>query len=429
MGNSPKANMVVVLKDELIHDVAELDNYVFPERTKLINGNGKYIMPGLIDMHTHVTVLPIDSNGRLEEHYHKEASLASLKVMLAYGITTVRNPAAPTSDGIELKNLVQSGEALGPEIFTSGAALNRTKAWFGPFVATPTEELVREEVRAQVDAGVDMIKVYSSLTPSLIKVAVEEAHSHNVKVIGHLQNTSWTTGANLGIDYISHAAPWTLEYLAEDIRYPKKDFKPFMQRIYWLKNVDYSSKVFTEMFKALRDNGVCMDPTLVAFHTKFWGDDSAYTHSPDSLLAHSVIRNVWNTATFTDSWNDEDFEHARQQWKKLLELTRLLYENEILLTTGSDFPNPWVLPGKGLHQEMELLYEAGIPILDILKMATYNGALGLGIQDAKGTVEKGKVADLIILSEDPSHDIQNIQFIESVYLKGEVYSPNDLLSN
>ena len=426
-GNLPKANCVVVIKDGLIYDVADANNYQLPERTQVIEAKGKYLMPGLIDMHAHVTVLPMDSNKQLMDHYDQEASFASLKTLLAFGITTVRNPAAPTADGVELKNLVKNGTALGPEIFTSGAALNRTKAWFGPFVATPSEETVRQEVRAQVEAGVDMIKVYSSLSPKLIEAAINEAHLLGVQVVGHLQNTSWTTGAQLGIDGISHAAPWTLSYIPEGVRHPEIDFRPMMQRIHWLENADYDSQEFQDMFTALKDGGVCIDPTLIAFHTKFWGNDSMYWHSADLELAHPLIRDVWNTATFTDSWLEEDFVKAQAQWKKLLKLSFLLYENGVMLTTGSDFPNPWVLPGKSLHQEMKLLNDAGIPPLDILKMATFNGAHFLGIENRKGSIEKGKTADLLILLKDPTINIENTQSIETVYLNGKPYSPSELL--
>ena len=207
-GNPPISDMVVVLKDSLIYDIAKMDNYEFPKQTKVIDSKGKYMIPGLIDMHAHVTVLPMNSNKRLSDTIDKEASLASLKTLLAYGITTIRNPAAPTKDGLELKGLVEGNDSIiSPDIFTSGSALNRTKAFFGPFVATTTEEDVRNEVKAQINSGVDFIKVYSSLKPNLIKAAIDEAHKSNIKVIGHLQNTSWTEAANLGIDFISHAAP------------------------------------------------------------------------------------------------------------------------------------------------------------------------------------------------------------------------------
>ena len=426
-GNPPQTGMVLIIKDSIIYDVAKMKGYQFPENTKNINAKGKYIIPGLFDMHAHVTVLPIDSNKRLIDKYDKEASFASLKTMLAYGITTVRNPSAPTNDGVELRELVRHNESiLSPNIYTSGAALKRYRSYFGPFAVVTTKEDVRKEVIKQINAGVDFIKVYATLNPNLVKAAIDEAHKHNIKVIGHLQNTTWTEAAKLGIDYITHAAPWSGEYLPKELQ---KNYRPSMLgRLYWLENVDYESDGIKELLNSLLENKVSVDPTLIAFHTKFWGNDTLYTQSPDLKLAHTTILNVWNTATFTDNWTDEDFKKARSQWKKLLQLTKLMYDKGILITAGSDFPNPWILPGKSLHQEMELLNEAGISNLEILKIATYNGALSLGIENVKGSVEKGKIADLVILSENPIINIQNTQKIDYIIKDGKIYTPNELIN-
>jgi len=104
-----------------------------------------------------------------------------------------------------------------------------------------------------------------------------------------------------------------------------------------------------------------------------------------------------------------------------------MYDKGILITTGTDFPNPWVVPGMSIHQEMELLNQAGISNLEILKIATYNGALSLGIENVKGSVEKGKIADLIILNENPITNIQNTQKINYIIKDGKIYSPNELI--
>ena len=221
--------------------------------------------------------------------------------------------------------------------------------------------------------------------------------------------------------------PWNTIYIPKDKRDAKEKFRPMVQRLYWLENVNYNSDVFIELFKSLKENKVSIDPTLIAFHTKFWGDDSMYINSPNLHLAHPTILNVWNTATFTDSWLEEDFERAKLQWDKLLLLTKLLYDNGILITCGSDFPNPWVLPGISLHQEMKLLNDAQIPNLDVIKIATYNGAKALGIENKKGSIEKGKVADLIILNKNPLEKIQNTLSIDLILKSGKSFTQKNLL--
>lgn len=425
LGNPPQENMVIILKDSLIENIIPLKDYEPRDFIQEWDLKGKVAIPGLIDMHAHATVLPLDSNGRLQQTYDKEISLESLQTMLAFGITTIRNPAAPTLDGIELKELVKNDSILSPTIFTSGAALNRIMVYFGPFVATPTEEDIRKEIQRQVAAGVDFIKVYSSLKPHLIKVAIEEAHQQGVKVAGHLQNTSWTEAANMGIDWICHAAPWHFAYMPEAMQV---NYKPtFKGRIEWLENVDYEGKAIQEMLEALKENKISIDPNLIVFHTKFWAKDSMHIHNPDLKYVHPNILGIWNVASFVGDWTATDFERAQKQWNKLAMLTKLMYDKGILLTVGTDFPNPWVIPGVSVHQEMELLEQAGIPVLDVLKMATHNAACTLGIDKNTGSIEKGKVADMLILNTNPLENIQNTRDILHIIQAGKIYNPKDLL--
>lgn len=423
-GNDCQFDMTIVVKNGKIQAIGKSKELEIPNDAKIIDSKGQWVIPGLIDMHAHVTVLPIDSNLVVIEKYDKDASLEALKTMLAFGITTTRNPAAPTSDAIELRDLVASGKAVGPTIFTTGFALNRTKAFFGPFAATATEEEIRKEVQSQVAQGVDFIKVYGSLKPEQIKVAIDEAHKHGKKVIGHLQNTTWTEAANLGIDFITHAAPWNGEYLSEAKRI---SYRPtFLGRLYWLENVDYDAAPIQNMLSVMLENKVSVDPTLVAFHTKFWGDDKRYTQSKNLELAPKLVTNIWNKTTFTSNWTPEDYERAKKQWSKLLELTKRMFDKGILITAGSDFPNPWVVPGVSLHQEFQLLSEAGISNKDIIKIATLNGAIALGIDEKTGSIEVGKEADLVFLTDSPLDNINNTQSIEFVLKGGTMFRPEEL---
>ena len=331
-GNSPQKDMIVILKGDSIHDVAKSESYELPQNAKVIDGKGKFIIPGFVDTHAHVTVLPIDKNKNIGDKYDKEASLASLKTMVAFGVLTVRNPAAPTKDGVELRDLVKNdSKIISPEIFTSGAALIRVESNFGPFEATPNEIAVRGEVRKQIKVGVDYIKVYSSLKPKLVKAAIDEAHKRNVKVIGHLQNTSWTEASKLGIDSITHAAPWHKSYLPANF---KNKYRPsFKGRIDWLEKVEYQGEPINAMLDSMLENKVSFDPTLIVFHTKFWGNDPKYTKSEDLKLAHPTIREAWKAATVVSSWKEADYKRTQKQWKKLTGLTNLIHENVVLVTT------------------------------------------------------------------------------------------------
>jgi imidazolonepropionase-like amidohydrolase len=420
-------DMTILIDNGIITEIVNNDRFNADDQTEIIDATGKWALPGLIDMHAHVTVLPIDSNFRVVEKFDRNASEESLKTMLAFGITTVRNPAAPTDDGVLLKDLVEKDSIISPTIFTTGFALNRTKAFFGPFAATPNENEIRSEIQDQVDKGVDFIKVYASLKPDQIKIAIDEAHQHEIDVIGHLQNTSWTEASELGIDFITHAAPWHKEYLPEELRH---DYRPtFLGRIFWLEHVDYDDQPIQDMIASLVKNNVSIDPTLIAFHTKFWGDDDRYVATPSLELAPALVTNIWKSTTFTDGWSKEDYERSRGQWGKLAELTKRMHDSGVLITTGSDYPNPWVIPGLSLHQEMHLMLACGISPIEVIRIATLNGAKALGIDDQIGSISEGKQADILFVNSSPIIDIKNTMDVFMVINDGKRYEPTKLNQN
>ncbi len=417
-------HMTIVVKDGIILEIGSADQVKIDAYAEVIDVQGKWAIPGLIDMHAHATVLPVDSQLVVIEKYDEAASFEALKTLLAFGVTTIRNPAAPTLDAVKLKTLVEHDSIVGPTIYTTGFALNRTKAFFGPFVAPATEEEIREEVRHQIQAGVDFIKVYASLKPAQISIAIDEAHKQDKKVIGHLQNTSWTEASALGIDFITHAAPWHKTYLPTAIQ---PSYKPtFLGRLTWLEQVNYADQPIQEMLASMVEHQVSVDPTLIAFHTKFWGDDEYYTATENLKLAPDLVTSIWKQTTFTDHWSQDDFARAKEQWNKLTQLTKLMHDNGILITAGSDFPNPWVIPGLSVHQEMQLMVDAGIAPIEVIKIASLNGAIALDIAQQTGSISVGKEADILFLNSNPLENIEHSQDILFILNNGNQYFPTEL---
>ena len=422
-GNAPAPNRVVLLREDRIVDILDAQTYRENENTRVFDLAGHYIMPGLIDMHAHVTILPMGENGELGSRMDRDVSERVLRLLLGFGITTVRNPAAPTEDGVALREGVRVGDIPGPRVLTSGYALNRRTS--GPFLGVRTAEEIRDEVRRQVEAGVDFIKVYSALPPEIIKAAVDEAHIQDVRVVGHLQRTTWTEAARFGIDAITHAAPWSPSYLPPDKRAAYD--QTLKGRIYWLNHLDLESEPVEEMVTALVEHGVTIDPTLISLHTKFWGDDPRYLDHPYQSVTPPSILAMWRRGSFTSDWTRADYTGARAAWPKMLAFVKLLHDRGVLLTTGSDIPNPWVIPGISLHEELRLLAAAGIPKLEVLRIATHNGAVALGLDGQIGSVEIGKRADLIVLTDDPIQDLKHTQSIKWVIRNGTLVSPETLL--
>jgi imidazolonepropionase-like amidohydrolase len=302
-------------------------------------------------------------------------------MLLAYGVTTIRNPGGPTEQSVALKENVSEGKITGPQVFTAGQLLNTPQIPI-PFIEkqVETEQDVRQEVSSQAAAGVDFVKLYVGLTPELVQAAIDEAHSQGIRVIGHLYLTNWTQAANLGIDALTHGVPVSPFLLSKENqqKFLEAGNNPF-NHFLWLDLVDLNGPEVKEMIKALVNHKIAVDPTL----------------------------DIYEAMIKAEPYN-------QYLWPKILQLTKMLYDNHVKILSGTDIPNFELVPGASLHHELELLVEAGIPPLEVIKIAIANGAQALDILDEVGTVEAGKQADIIILSANPEDDINNTKKIEAV---------------
>jgi imidazolonepropionase-like amidohydrolase len=382
-GSPPRNDSVVVLKDERILTVTDKGSYTtYPKDSEIVNLTGRFLIPGLFDMHAHVA-------GVLDSSYNQTISENTLEALLDNGITTIRNPGGPTKESVALRDAVAAGQIKGPQIFTAGRLINGLP-FPTRFVETiaNTEAEVREEVKRQADAGVDYVKLYVGLYPNLVKTAINEAHNQGIKVIGHLYLTSWTDAANLGIDALTHGVPVSPFLLSKDKReiFIENGRGPF-DHFLWLNLVDLNSTKINEMINALVKNKIPVDPTLSIY---------------EAMLK-----------------DDPQDQHL---WSKVLQLTKILYDHGVTIMSGTDIPNFGLIPGISLHHELELLVKAGINPLNVIKIATSNGADALGILDDVGTIESGKQADMIILNANPIINIRNIGAIEGVIEDGQFFN-------
>ncbi len=392
-GDPPKPNAVIIINGNRIAAITNetdyLDRYYSlvnneTTRVNVLNLTGRYIIPGLFDMHAHVA-------GVRKNSYNQNFSETALNMLLDYGVTTIRNPGGPTNESIALKHNVSEGIIDGPEIFTAGRLLN------GPRIAIPfvekqisNEEEAREEVRYQAAAGVDYVKLYVGLPPNLVKAAIDEAHSQGIRVIGHLYMTSWTDAAKLGIDALTHGVPVNPSLLPSGDKreqFLENGGGPF-DHFLWLDLVDLNSTEIREMINALVENDIPVDPTLGIYEAML-KDDGFY--DPQNQL----------------------------RWAKVLQLTKIMYDSGVQILSGSDIPNFGLVPGASLHNELQLLAQTGIKPLEVIEIATRNGAEALGINDIVGTIQPEKQADMVVLSANPLENINNTKQIEAVMVDGK----------
>jgi imidazolonepropionase-like amidohydrolase len=391
-GSPPRHNSVVVLKDDRILTVTNKAKYttIYPKDSAVINLTGRFLIPGLFDMHAHVA-------GVLSSSYNQTFSENTLKALLDKGITTIRNPGGPTKESVALRDAVATGQIKGPQIFTAGRLIN------GPQLPTKfvetivnTEGEIREEVKRQADAGVDYVKLYVGLYPNLVSAAIDEAHSQRIKVIGHLFLTSWTDAARFNIDALTHALPESPYLLPADKREMFLKVGVPWNHLLWLDLVNLDGPEIDDMINALVQNKVAVDPTLVIFEAIYSQDNGG-----NGINGNKQFMKLW---------------------PKALQLVKMLYDRGVLIMSGSDIPNFGLVPGISLHHELELLADAGIPPLEVIKIGTKNGAEALGILDYVGTIEDGKQADIIILDANPISNIRNIGAIEGVIEDGHFFN-------
>ncbi|HUB35042.1 MAG TPA: amidohydrolase family protein, partial [Bryobacteraceae bacterium] len=374
-GGTVKANRAVAIEAGTISSVAPAHSYHVPEGARVLDLPGRYLAPGLIDMHAHVLFPPLGPDGRPLPSFDRDTALQMLRTLLAYGITTVRDTGDATEAAVTMRRLIASGKVIGPDMLTAGRILTKSPLPHAIYAPVASVEEVRKEVDWQAKVGVDFIKVYADMPPSFVRAAIDEARRYGVPVIGHLQATTWTEAARMGISAICHASPWAREYLPAEAQAAYQE--TMWGRVYWLEHVDLRSQTILEMMDALVRNHVPVDPTLMAFRTKFWGDDPYYTASPHRSLAPPKLWAGWPQRSNTADWTAAQYREARAQWPKLLALVKALFDHGVLLTAGTDTPFPWIIPGISLHEELQLLSHAGLPTPAVLRTATVNAARAL----------------------------------------------------
>jgi len=313
--------------------------------------------------------------------------------------------------------------------------------------AAQTEAEVRQEVRRQHEEGVDLIKLYALLPPPLVAAAIDEAHSLGLPVIGHLSETTWTEAAESGIDGLLHfgfEGPLTelitkenreaqaarhgisLEEFERDYRGWKfllsmrdTDDTATGQRIRDL--IDINGPAVDRLIEALLKSDTMVDPTLVTDESLVFADEVDRVlarldpHKAPKSITHFLWGDNWASGNRIVQGSMRD---TVLSFKPLFELGKQLtlrfHRAGVVLGAGSDVGMPWMTPGASFHRELELFVEAGISPADTLRIATQNGSKFVYREDQIGTIETGKIADLVVLSANPLDDIRNTRKLVSV---------------
>ena len=243
-----------------------------------------------------------------------------------------------------------------------------------------------------------------------------------------MRQTTWLEAARLGIDHLAHAVDWSPKTLTVEARQryfaairERGARSPFRARIDWLEQLDLASAEVRDMIAEVASRGISVDLTLIAYDAKFAAPNGGrYASDRFAGIVPELYRD-WTTCpdvTGTRDWTEQDYRRWNATYPKLQALVRMMRDAGVLLTTGTDLTNPWIVPGESLHQEFELLAAAGLSPSEVLKMTGESAARALRSNDV-GSIEAGRLADLVLLAENPLADIGNTHTIRWVMKAGK----------
>jgi len=410
-------NTVILIRGDRIEQVGPSGKIVVPSQAVVVDASGKWVIPGLMDMHAHA--------GYPEE--------VPVNLYLAQGVTTIRSPGGNISLLRLLREQIDSGTIVGPRLFFSGPLLDgNPPVWPDGSILVDTPQRGVSAVNFLADQGVDFIKVYNNVSEPVLEKIIETARQRGLIVAGHIpRSMTMTRAVDLGMKSLEHIRVTGREMLPVD-EANKIDFLPLGQRepLLWEK-FDPSSPRFTELIHHLVEKGIYLDPTLTIDEDTFVLERAEQRGSPNN----SVLPPEW--IKFEESHQSPLYdvpaalkETARNGFKKRQQFIGMCSRAGVKIIAGTDGPGLGTLvPGYGLHHELELLVDSGLSPEQALRAATLTAAEALGKDKELGAVEPGKFADMLIVEADPLLDIRNASKIEVVIKGGQQYRPADLIKS
>lgn len=407
-GGPPMANSVVVIRRGKIESVGSGAGFELPKRTQEVDVSGRWIIPGLIDAHTHVAPAAAWAPSRF----------------LAWGVTTIRDVHGGLNAVMALRKRANQGPAADwPRVYAAGAMIDGLPPTFPDAIGVNRENDARKAVDRLVSSGIDFVKVYTHIDPSLLRAVIDEARTFNVSVTGHLGMTDAVTAAKAGITAIEHmsgvpeaASRNRSSLLAAHYRGFFPGWTAFERS--W---ADLDPAALTEVAQRLAGMKVTIVPTLVLHETLSRLNDPALMRDPAMRDVPETARREWNIKGIISrtGWTEADFAAFRRSRSVQNHFLRAFVAAGGRIAAGSDAANQILVPGYTEHREMELMVEAGISPREALRAATRDGAVLLGV-DSLGLLIPGKVADLVVLSRNPLVDIRNTRAIDAVMSRGRL---------
>ena len=381
-----------------------------PKSARVVNGKGKYLIPGLWDMHVHTW--------DYEDTY---------PLYIANGVTGVREMFGPPN-AHKFRGELSAKRSLAPHFYLASPIVDGHPKIWPDSVEVANAEEARAFVREQKTNGADFIKVYSRLSREAYFAISDESARVGIPFVGHvptLITASEASEANQksfehlnGIFIACSEREQELQAKVNSTLSPRLRYRAIAEA-----TRSYSPDKCERLFGLLKRNMNWQVPTLTVLRSFAMLNDSEFRN--DNRVRYFKGKYLdWLTAkadSRVNDWTSEDFEHQREIYEFSRKLVGAMFRAGVPLLAGTDTGNPYCFPGFSLHDELALLVDSGLTPLAALQAATRNAALFMRATDRYGAISKGKVADLVVLDADPLQDIRNTKKISAVFLAGEEF--------
>ena len=378
----PLRDVTVIVRDGRI---AEIGNMTPPRDAEIVDGRGRFLIPGLWDMHVHLSW----------------TTKSALPLLVANGVTTVRDMGSRLAEIDEWRAKIGAGLIVGPRIFRVGPILNGQK--FNQYQMVPgNPDETRGVARALKEVGVDFLKVHRRFQRDSYFALIGEAKKLGIAVVGHIPMTVTPEEAsNAGQATIEHT-----ETLFEGTFSAAHKDENLVEAIQHFRENGEAERLFAVFVK----NHTAVDPTLAAW----------LSVTTDQLTADPHMRYVAaSNRKSAQPIPPKDLQGYRDLFSEFKKIVQLMHRAGVTLVTGTDIAGPRI-PGFSLHDELALFVECGLTPLEALQAATINPANVVGKAKELGSIDVGKIADLVLLDANPLDNIRNTEKIHAVILGGRL---------
>lgn len=401
-GGRPGQRVTVIISGDRIGEIGEPGKVSIPPGAQTVDGSGKYLLPGLWDMHMHLSLV----------------SDLAFPLLLANGVTGVCDMGGDLDQIDQWREQIAKGKRLGPRIIRAGPVLDGPRKEEGLYRLTinnPAE--AGPAVESLKKRGVDFIKVYHFLSPDSYFALADEAKKQGISFSGHIPNgVSPQEASDAGQRRLEHTAVLLQSLIALEKNKEGRTQKQL--------TADAFDKLAGEegsaLFQAMAKNGTWHTPTLVVAQSFLLRPEMAAKQDDRRKYIAAITKEHWEKHNpVPQNVSAEDMAERKKALEKMFHVVGAMRRAGVSILAGTDPPTRDVFPGFSLHDELGLLVKAGLSPLEAVQAATLNAVKCLGISDSHGTVEIGKIADLLLLDADPLAAIANTQKIAAVIVAGK----------